>query len=287
MERSGPLARLAESYPLLCLALGSYAAILTATTLALTAGRDLTAVTNVPLAAVVGVVVTTAAWSVPDLSVTLSRTRVHHLLVAVPLLVIGTWMAADYTTIGIHEGFVPDTALFGYGVALVPAGAVLAIANNRHVEAIVDGRTPDVEWVAGKPPSHEYGTVLAWGGGFVVVVAGILVDVLSGELLASLVGMAIGRALAGGSSGTDRRGFAVYPDGLVVEQTDSRGRKVYPWSRFTGYTLTEEELRLHRGLGRPAIRCRRSDIEDERAVRRALDLELRRVAPSSSILHRF
>jgi hypothetical protein len=68
----------------------------------------------------------------------------------------------------------------------------------------------------------------------------------------------------------DPRTFRVTDAGLVVDRPMLH--RFRPWTAFTGYSLSDEALVIHRkGWWRQNLRCDRDDIDDIDAITEALE----------------
>lgn len=266
-----------SAHPLLSLALGAYAGLLVATWLAWTTGAAVTAEAVLAPGWVTAGVVALVASSVPALGTTLSRTRLHHLLLVVPAVVVATELWSHWVVVGPDLSFVGQSTFFPVALSGIAAVVVVKAADGKRIERIRAEQDPVVEWTA-RPARRlvrRRRRLYVLGGGLVAV--GVVAGLFADDVGHMLLGTAIGSAL--GMRSRDHQGprrFAVYPDAVLVGSGTTFGISLYPWSRLSGYTLADDALVLHRRIRAP-VHCARSSIDDLDAVVRHLDRRLDRI----------
>ncbi len=269
--------RLIPSRGLLSVALGVTAGIDVLAVLTIATGRPLTA--NALVAPAVAVCVGTVFIStfLVDPGNWLAQTRLHDLLVAVPIGVVLVEAAQDWVTVVPEWGILSDGTVLVVILGAFPAVVVRIVADARRVEALVARENPTVEWTA-RPPRRAINRrkSLVFLGG-VIVAVGVLAGVVSEDAAWILGGFIVANVLSTRTAGPDRlRGFAAFSDGLVVEPRDGVHVSVIPWSRLTGYEVTDDALVLYRGRLRGPIHSSKAEIDDLRTVTATLDVHIER-----------
>ncbi|MFD1585374.1 hypothetical protein ACFR9U_00135 [Halorientalis brevis] len=269
--------RLIPSRGLLSVALGVTVGIDVLAALTIAIGRPSTAnaVTAPAVAACVGTVflstflIDPANW--------LWRSRIHDLLVAVPIGVFLVEAAQDWVTVVPQSGVLSDGTALVVMLGALPAGVVRIVADARRVAEICTRESPTVEWTA-RPPRRAIKrrkSLVFFGG--VLVAVGVLADVVSADAAWILGGFIVANVLSTRSGDPDRlRGFAAFSDGLVVEPRAGLHVTVIPWSRLTGYEVTDDALVLYRGRWRGPIHSSKAEIDDLRTVIATLDTHIER-----------
>ncbi|WP_423747306.1 hypothetical protein V5735_24135 (plasmid) [Haladaptatus sp. SPP-AMP-3] len=212
-----------------------------------------------------------AGWLISHtagLAVRLGRHDMVWLLVTVPFVpFVGVFAAAG---IGISPpGIAVVLAMVTMIGGMFTSLPLVTMSRNRYTTAAVAGTTEITEWEARWPRRWRqisYGAmIIAMVGGAVGMVAEVVFGVdWAGNLYLLLF---VWAPLAGAAN---PRTFRVTDAGLVVERPMLH--RFRPWTAFTGYSLSDEALVLHRKRWwRQNLRCDRDDIEDIDAVIAALD----------------
>ena len=230
-------------------------------------GSLLTAVTVVAVAGAVGLA------SVPDLAVSLGRSRARWVLGLVPLVLVAIAAASLGTGTVVLPSPVALLVVVGW-LTVAFLGFVLGtMARTRRVRALLADVPVDAAWRAGWPPrARRAATVVGFGlfgAGVVALVAGIAVD---DWLVRGFGQFAI--PLAAGLVGLPQpHRFRATPVGIERERPVARS--LYPWARLTDFRLTDDALVVGvAGSLRPALRWDRAAIENLDAVVTVLEARL-------------
>ena len=218
------------------------------------------------VAGLIAVAGTVAVAATRDhLAVELARTDWNVAVIVAPfLLLFGSY------------GLGLDDAAPSPGILLILAVAVLGlavhVAGNRRV--IDRARTVDAvaaEWTASATARRRrWLRATLIGGGAVLIVAGLVAHHPITEAAPTLGGVTLVYGLFAGRA----REYSVLPSGLYAQQTGTFAGQHIPWSRLTGYRLTDDALILDRWIPLLAFTSRLEDIEDIDAVTAALDRTL-------------
>ncbi|WP_231188613.1 hypothetical protein [Haladaptatus sp. DYF46] len=222
-------------------------------------------------------------------------------LVSITLLgIIAGWLISHTAGLAVWLGrhdmvwllavmpFVPFVGVFAAaGIGISPPGIAVVLAmvtmiggmftglplvtmsRNRYTTAALTGTTEITEWEGRWPQRWRQ---MSYGAMIIAIlgsVAGILAQVVFGVEWAGdlYLLMVLWAPLAGAAN---PRTFRVTDAGLVVERPMLH--RFRPWTAFTGYSLGDEALVIHRrGWWRQNLRCDRDDIDDIDAVTAALD----------------
>ncbi len=267
------------AHPLLSLALGGYAGSLVVAWLVWTTGQSGTAEAVLGQAYLVAVGVILASAFVDDLGPLLSRTHVHHLLVVGPAIGLGVPVGADYLAVG-PDVTVPASAFVATGVAGMVALYVLKTADDHRVQSVRERDDPIVEWTArpSRRATRRKRYLHVFGG--LVAAVGFFVGVFTDAAVTITIGVMVGMLVETRYRNRDGpREFALFRGGIAVEPAAPHNATFYPWYRLAGYSLTDDELVLHRRLWW-SISCSRAEIDDLDAVTDALDRVLGDEVPS-------
>lgn len=193
-----------------------------------------------------------------------------------------TGLAFEYAVIIIAD-LPADTAsgVIGFsgfilGIAATFLGSILVIMARRRVaQAMIDYEEVGAEWTAGWPLRHRLWTLFSG----LTVIGGILVlgSIWTRDAPAIAFILVIPfMALFGGLAA--KRTYRVTPYGL--EQRLPASRRLFRWTQFDGFSVTENALILHRQRPYPNIICSRKHIiKDESAIVAALEDRLDRLDP--------
>ncbi len=253
--------------------LGAYVGALAFTVVVALAGRA-TVRTVAPVAGSVAfLAVVLVATRRAHLAATMARRQWHVMLFGVPALALVGWMLA-YDALPAGERtvlpwipFLAAAVLLGLAASLLANQRLLAWA--RANDAVV------AEWQA-EPTRRQtwalrgvtlLGAVALLGVGLYYQDA-----IFLGEFAPTAAGILFAATFFVGR----RRHYVALPEGLYVQDVGSLGGQYVPWSRLTGYGVSDRTLVIDRWLPLLAFRSARKDVTDLPAVTDALDSYLTR-----------
>ncbi|MFD1585376.1 hypothetical protein ACFR9U_00145 [Halorientalis brevis] len=253
--------------------LGAYVGALTFTVVVALAGRA-TVRTAAPAAGSVAFLAVVAfATRRGNLAATMARSQLHAVLLGVPALALVGWMLV-YDALPAAERTVLPWIPF-LVVALLVGLAAYLLANQRVLAAARADDAVIAEWQAG--PTRRQRWALR-GVTFLGATAllGVGVYYPDAVFLGEFAPTAAGILFAATAFAGRRRHYVALPDGLYVQDAGSLGGRYVPWSRLTGYDVTDRTLVIDRWLPLLAFRSAREDVPDLGTVTDALDSRLAR-----------
>lgn len=258
---------------------GLYVAALVSPALLVTVAVWLTsdpALLYVGLLGIVTAVTGLAGWRVSrwrGLAEGLGRTSLAWLLPLLGLLSVGGYFAVA-TVIDAASG-VAIAGFFTGMLAMLLGFGLLAMSRTRYAKAVVDEDTIELEFEAAWPERRRLWVMT-------VAVALLVASAVTLALRAlgvihwdvNLIGFAPGIAGVALSLGTERT-YRVTPVGL--ERRMPALRQFHAWDSFSGFSVTEDALVVHRRQSwRLDFRCARDDLADLDAVVATLEQHLDR-----------
>ncbi|WP_336002295.1 hypothetical protein [Halorientalis halophila] len=152
--------------------------------------------------------------------------------------------------------------------ALVVGLAVYVVGNRRVIDRAEAAGEVRARWTASAPRRRTWVVRAVFlVAGVAVIVGGLVLHVPGAESLAAVGGFLLIWPLFVGRS----REYAVLPDGLYVRQRGSYAGEFLPWSRLTGYRVTDDALVVERWIPLLAFHSKLGDLADLDAVTAALD----------------
>ncbi|WP_435158358.1 hypothetical protein [Haladaptatus sp. DFWS20] len=215
-----------------------------------------------------------AGWLISHtagLAIRLGRHDIIWLLVAIPFVpFVGVFAASG---IGVSPpGIAIVLAMVTMIGGMFTSLPLVTMSRNRYTTAALAGTTEITEWEgrwSQRWRQISYGVmIIAILGSSAGIIAQVMFRVeWAGDLYLLMV---LWAPLAGAGN---PRTFRVTDAGLVVERPMLH--RFRPWTAFTGYSLNDEALVIHRkGWWRQNLRCDRDDIDNVDAVTAALDTVL-------------
>lgn len=253
--------------------LGAYVGALAFTVVVAVAGLA-TVDTIAPVAGGVGFLVVAALVTRrDDLAATMARKQWHLALLGGPALALVGWMFA-YDAMPAGAGRVLPWVPF-LVVALMIGLATYLLANQRVLAWARANDAIVAEWEA-EPTSRQKwalrGATLT--GAVALLGVGLYYEdaIFLGEFAPTAAVILFAATFFAGR----RRHYVALTDGLYVKDVGSLGGQYIPWSRFTGYDVTDRTLVLDRWLPLLAFRSARADIPELAEITDALDTRLSR-----------
>ncbi len=151
-------------------------------------------------------------------------------------------------------------------VATLLGSYLVVMARTRLANATVDDADSSVEWRAGWPQRARLKLMVATLA-VIVPLGGLAVWQLGSRAMTTVLPGVIGLVFALRSIVTERT-YRATSAGLE-QRRDGRWfvtRRLIPWSRFDGFSVTNDAIVLHRTVPYVDVRCRRYLIDDEAVV---------------------
>ncbi|GAA0250348.1 hypothetical protein ACFFQF_32380 [Haladaptatus pallidirubidus] len=212
-----------------------------------------------------------AGWLIShtaNLAVRLGRHDLIWLLVVIPFAPFVSIFAASGIGISL-PGIAVVLAMVTMIGGMFTGLPLVTMSRNRYTTAALAGTTEITEWEGRWPQRWRWiaigAVIIAILGSSAGIFAQLVFNVDWGGYLYAV--MVLWSPLAGV---TNPRTFRVTDAGLVVDRPMLH--RFRPWTAFTGYSLSDKALVIHRkGWWRQNLRCDRDDIDDIDAVTAALD----------------
>lgn len=225
-------------------------------------------VTPWPLAigACVGLLAAAGSYTRVDLATRLVRTRLPHLLAAVPFVLVFSGVLSPVIDVPKYESWL--TTWLSELLVITIAGLVFYLVSiNRHVAIRYERDSVVVDWVA--EPDARYRRLVRAAGvgvGFGCLVLGFVIDPIVNPF-PGIGGVLLALAFFAGQ----HREYVLFESGLCVHRPGTISYQFVPREQLRSVDLTDDRLAIRRGFPWPfPIRCATATIRRPRQVADAL-----------------